>query len=126
VGSDYNKKKSLVGNLLRHTGTHHPEARMEALIMEQKIRVIIDTGPTAISGDMDVLQDEFTVWATSMKAPRDMNECSRISSKRQFCDYMCKGNSMTDITHPREIGERLIECVYKEKRLIWSTNSTSA
>jgi hypothetical protein len=93
LSGDYDKKESLAGNNLRM-----PETRHEVLMMEQKICVSISCC-SIYCGDIDMVRDESKLWASSMKAPRDMNEGSRISLKYQFCDFMCKGKNITDINH---------------------------
>ena len=109
VGSNYNKAITLAGNLLRQTKTRIPLSREAALEMDKQIRAIMNVCPEETAKNIDSVRSEFRAWASSMRAPSEMDEGGALSLKTQFVTFMKNGKHGRQIEDYREVGERLLQ-----------------
>ena len=104
VGSNYNKAITLAGHLLRQTKTRIPLSREAAIEMDRQIKVIMKVCPEDIAKNMDSVRSEFHAWASSMRAPSEMDEGGALSLKTQFVHFMKNGKHGRQIEDYKEVG----------------------
>jgi len=108
VGSNYIKADTIAGNLLRRTKTRNPLTREAAIEMTKQIRVIMSVCPDAetISKNMDSVRSEFRAWASSMRAPPEMDDGGAFNLRTH--SFIKNGKHERQIEDFRE-GERLLQ-----------------
>ena len=94
---------------MRQTKTRIPLSRESALEMDRQIRAIMNVCPVETAKNMDSVRSEFRAWASSMRAPSEMDEGGTLSLKTQFVTFMKNGKHGRQIEDYKEVGERLLQ-----------------
>ena len=55
--------------------------------MNRQIRVIINVCPEDVARNVDSVRSEFRAWASSMRAPPEMDDVGALSLKTQFLHF---------------------------------------